>query len=158
MLTDDEIATLRDLPEPEAAHHILRGTTGPLFRAGIEPFDAATARLAYLVQLAYRAGRGAGHLKGRPAYEAKEMLRHRVLSAAECSHEMRDFGRQLFGRVGSDLSSQRPEVLLWWRGAWSANADAWHRCQSDAGVEEILAAFAVINDTLHLLKEKTDAA
>lgn len=154
-LTDDEIEALAPLPEHKRAHHILRGTTGPLLRAGVEPFDEATARLGYLVLLAYRAGRSTGILKGRPAYEAKDALRARVLSAIGCSHELRDFGRQLFDRIGSSLSAQKPEVLLWWRSVWSAHSEAWYRLSSDGGVEEILAAFAILTDTLHLTRTNT---
>lgn len=162
MLTSEEIAALLGLPESEAAEKLLMGVTGPLLRAGIEPFDRPTAQVAYLLHRAFRMARnpnGHGILQGKPGYEARDMLRYRVESAAECSADLPTFARHLFERLGLDVAQLRPSELLWWRGVWSAApAGAWLSLSSPNGLVDLLSASTMLGDCLYELHDAAKAA
>lgn len=162
MLTSDEIKALLGMPETEVAERLLNGSVGPLLRAGIEPFDRTTGQVAYLVHRAYRMARnpnGSGVLQGKPGYETRDMLRHRVESAAECSSGLVDFARHLFERLNLDVSQLRPSELLWWRGVWSSAPEgAWLSLSSPDGLVDLLSASTLLSECLYELNAAAKAA
>ena len=62
---------------------ILLGQTGHIPAAAAFPHDVSTA--AYIAHLAWVYGRTSGILKGRPGYEAAELLGSRIRAAASRS-------------------------------------------------------------------------
>ena len=125
--TAEDLARLRGLPRHHAADMMLRGEAGPMSRLHIGGYDDATAALSYLVFLAYLYGRAAGHLSGRPGYEARETLASRVRSAATRATDLRSFAEELWSRrgVGVSLDRLRGADWMWWRQTSATFAGAW---------------------------------
>lgn len=109
-----------------------------LVAAGVPPFDDAVARVAVIAFGAYqRARRPKGMLSGRPGYEAAEVFRNRLRSAASTSADLPDFVRQLYARLHLDQAAIGTEDILWVRASTHLHRSAWLRLSSDAGINEI---------------------
>lgn len=147
MLTDDDRRALAGLGRPEAAAVLLEGRAGPLAAMPATPHVAA---LAYLIYLARRTARRPGNmLAGRPGWEADETLRNRVLSVAECCGSLREFGHELFERLGVSIAELRPEDALWWMGAREVHAARWRDLSEVMSLTEAATLARLLDEMLY---------
>lgn len=89
-------------------------------------FSDGEAGMAYLAFLAYQRGRHA-ILKGRPGYEAAQMLASRIRSAATRAGSLEEWGHELMAGVGSRVDDLQMEDRLWWMSFLSVHDGIHHR-------------------------------
>lgn len=146
-----------ETPRHAQAMAMLMGTIGPLDESVAFSPDVAAA--AYMAHLAWVYGRTGGILKGRPGYEAAELLGSRVRAAASRSGSFAEWGSSLLADVGVRLERLRADDLLWWRARCRLiGADNWRRLRQRHVLEEVVCAQALLKDWLWEQKQAAEAA
>jgi len=128
-LSADDLAAVSGwaIPRPLRVVQLLSGESphGPVKRAGLT-FSRPVAIVAYVLALAYRAGRGLDPkrmLAGKPAYEAVALLQTRAKAAAESSVSGADWLAALLGQHGLDvggMTALRSDDAIWLRSELDA--------------------------------------
>jgi hypothetical protein len=155
MLTEEHIANLRGRTPEDAARAIVTGQVGPLEGFG---YPAETALVSWAIYRAYQLGRARGILKGRKAYEAKELLGHRARAAFRRAGGLVDFMPKLLELVGVKMDAMRPVQVAWWRREATLRVDLWADMKTDMRVEDAIAGAGTLMDTMHLLRVDDDDA
>lgn len=146
-----------ETPRHAQAMAMLMGTIGPLDVS--VAFDPDVASAAYMAHLAWVYGRTGGILKGRPGYEAAELLGSRIRAASSRSGSFSEWGSNLLADVGVRLERLRPVDLLWWRGRCAlVTSDNWRRLRQRHVLEEVVCAASLLREWLWEQKQAADAA
>lgn len=141
------------------ASDLLRGEMGPLSDGSLAYSDAAVRAAAYWTALCYRYSRASGVLKGRPAYEAREMLGHRARGAANRAGSMHEWGLLLLSGVGVHDSRMSVVLRQWWRDATQLDDgsgvepsphERWAAVRSS--LDDVLLAAELLSPWLHSIR------
>lgn len=150
ILTPDVMTALSALPRARQAEALLSGPESPLPRDA--RFGLDVAALAYMAFLAYSHGR---HkiLKGRPGYEAVEMLGARLRSAATRAGSIDEWAHELLRSVGVQMTDLRMDDRLWWREVVALQGPARRLLQPNVLAEIGTASELLRDDWLYAIRD-----
>lgn len=152
-LSRADVELLLAQPPQARAVALLTGQAGPLAGDAALAYTEAQAGFCYLLHVAWRLARPLDPKERRrrvlgekPPYEARAMFAARVRAAVSESGDLRDFVVQLGRRLDYELVEFRRGDLAWWRSYLAAHAGAWFQLRQPTGLEECLAAAAVLDE------------
>ena len=134
---------------------LLTGQVPPLDASSA--FSADVAGAATFAQLARQQARRSGVLKGKPTWEAREVLAARVRSAANRSRGFRDWGHLLLTGLLVRPEQLRPDDLLWWRRFTGAPERDWASVRTEEALGEVAYAAEIVGGWLWALAHPGEA-
>lgn len=152
-LSPGAIAHLLPLSDWQRTSDLLSGRVPEGYLDASCLYSVEVARAAHLVWIAWRRGWTAGMLKGRPSFEALELLAHRVRSARSSAGSLEQWGAAVVEGVGARMSSLSGSEALWWRRTYAADsadeylgAGVWDAIRSPEGTDQVIEAAGFIID------------
>jgi hypothetical protein len=134
---------------PQRSLLLLTGTHGPLAAVANSAFSDDVAGLAYLLHLAWRAGRRVDLLGKLVAWEARDRFGARVRSEATRAGDPMEFAVNLFRKLGTSTDQLEPESSLWLREFAGSVRSRWWTLMDRVSLEESLTACHLVGDWLY---------